>query len=241
MAILYRATWSDRVGTEPARRLDEMAEHSWAWRQESQAPGPIVEGRSDVELPDDRHHNIAVRRFATTYGRDAFELVTENSGPGTTALRTTAVRMVSDEGRFRTLVENRLEPDAPPERVSVGRPRVVHEPLECAENPKIGDSAVLRDALPVPADVIPALTDVLASSAREVPVIVCTEPDNDEDDRGVRWAETIARRSGVEATVDIGGRTPGRVRRRRRTRGRGERSNSARGQQSIRGEVRTDG
>jgi hypothetical protein len=89
-------------------------------------------------------------------------------------------------------------------RVSVGRPKVVHELLELATKPVLGTSALLTEPQAIPAYGIEILTELLAAPGRTLPVIVCSEPGGNHDGAWLTWANRIASRSeGVAVVVTI--------------------------------------
>ena len=60
------------------------------------------------------------------------------------------------------------------------------------------------EVTPFPAEGIGVLTDVLASSEREMPVVVCTEPDGSDTIAWTKAAELIAKRAeGVALVVTL--------------------------------------
>ena len=124
--------------------------------------------------------------------------------PGDETVWTTVIRVVSDQRGTHTLVENSMESDDLTLRVSVGRPKVVHELLDAASKPVLGTSALLTEPQAIPAAGISVLADILAAPGRTLPVIVCSEPGGNHDDSWRTWANKIAARSeGVAVVVTL--------------------------------------
>lgn len=97
-----------------------------------------------------------------------------------------------------------MESDDLTQRVSVGRPKIVHELLSAAAKPVPGSSALLTEPRSVPAAGISILSEILASPGRAVPVIVCTEPGGQHDASWRTWANRIAGRTeGVAAVITL--------------------------------------
>lgn len=86
-------------------------------------------------------------------------------------------------------------------RVSVGRPRVVHELLDASERPCLGASRILQEHLAIPENGIGLLTELLANPNRSLPVVVCAEPTNSKDDTWLLLATKVAARAEGIATV----------------------------------------
>jgi hypothetical protein len=83
----------------------------------------------------------------------------------------------------------------------VGRPRLVDDLLSIPGRPHLAGSGLFVDVQPIRADEVSALVELLQSPTRALPVIVCSEPGGDHDDRWTFWAERIARRAGGIASV----------------------------------------
>ena len=199
MSVLYRAIWTD--GTRSAS-LDELRLCASAWAQETTEPMPLVEGQTELDISQDRHRRIDYRPVSP----EAFELNVSDQKPGDGTVWTTVIRVLSDEGGVHTLVENRMESDDLTRRVSVGRPKVVHELLDRASKPVLGSSALLTEPQVIPAAGIEILTDILAAPGRTLPVIVCAEPGGNHDGSWLTWANRIASRAegiAVVVTLDI--------------------------------------
>lgn len=136
---------------------------------------------------------------------DAFELSTEDTSTAATTFWSTTVRLLYGDEGLTVLVENRMDSDVPTEEISRGRPRVVHALLQESATPTVGGSLVSGEVMVFPAAGIGVLTDVLASDDREMPVVVCSEPDGPDNNRWEKAAEAIAKRSeGVALVVTLG-------------------------------------
>lgn len=204
MAILYRAIWSDPAGDDAAERFARMREHAWSWAHEGAPPAPLQDGTSSHPLQLGGTRTITVRTFSTPEGVQAFELITEDAATTTTTVWATTVRLLLGREELLVLVENRMESDDPTEEISRGRPRVVHQLLQESQAPTFGGSRVAGEVMPFPAEGIGVLTDVLASSEREMPVVVCTEPDGPDTIAWTKAAELIAKRAeGVALVVTL--------------------------------------
>lgn len=89
-------------------------------------------------------------------------------------------------------------------RVSVGRPKVVHELLELAGKPVLGSSALLTAPLAIPSAGVGVLTDILGATGRRLPVIVCSEPGGNHDGSWQIWANRIATRTeGIAVVITL--------------------------------------
>lgn len=197
MSVLYRAVWNDALGTA---NLDELLQCAAAWAQETSEPEPLVEGQSEFDISQGRHRRIDYRQISD----DAFELTVNDQKPDDATVWTTVIRVVADGAGIHTLVENHMESDDFTLRVSVGRPKVVHELLELASKPVLGASALLTEPQAIPAHGIEILTELLAAPGRTLPVIVCSEPGGNHDGTWLTWANRIASRSeGVAVVVTI--------------------------------------
>ena len=125
MSVLYRAVWSDAPSAD---NLEKIRYCVAAWAQESSEPTPLVQGQTELDLSQGRHRRIDYRAITP----DAFEFTASDQKPGDATVWTTIVRVVADDTGIHTLVENRMESDDFTLRVSVGRPKVVHELLDVA-------------------------------------------------------------------------------------------------------------
>lgn len=197
MSVLYRAIWNDGSGTA---NLDELLHCAAAWAQETSEPEPLVEGQSEFDISQGRHRRTDYRQISD----DAFELTVNDQKPDDATVWTTVIRVVADGAGIHTLVENHMESDDFTLRVSVGRPKVVHELLQLASKPVLGTSALLMEPQAIPAHGIDILTDLLAAPGRTLPVIVCSEPGGNHDGTWLTWANRIASRSeGVAVVVTL--------------------------------------
>ena len=199
MAVIYRAMWTDKAGSDAFDRLRKCAA---SWAQDTTEPSPLVEGKSQVEISQGRQRDIHYRKI----DNGAFELQSSDYKPGEATVWTTVIQVVLDDSGLHSLVENRMESDDLALRVSVGRPRVVREMLQAAVMPKTGPSRLLLEPQAVPAEGIDILTDLLADPARTLPIIVCSEPGGDHDGSWLKWAKKIASRSeGVALVITLDG------------------------------------
>ncbi|KAA1426849.1 hypothetical protein F0U47_12200 [Nocardioides antri] len=180
---------------------------------EDPAARPLDDGSTKVTLTQNRSRIITIRTAESSTPGDAdgeivshvgIECVTQDSATEADASRTnwtTIVRVVTDLSSVHVWVENRVETDDLSLRVQVGRPRLVDDLLSIPGRPHLAGSGLFTEVQPILADEVAALTELLQSPTRALPVIVCSEPGGDHDDRWTIWAERIARRAGGIATV----------------------------------------
>lgn len=204
MAILYRAIWSDPTSEDASERFARMKDHAWSWAHEGEPPPRLEDGTTSHQLLRGGTRTITVRSFATPEEVQAFELTTEDALAETTTVWATTVRLLHGSDGFTILVENRMDSDDPAEEFSRGRPRVVHQLLQESTDPTFGGSRVAGEVTAVPAEGIGVLAEVLASPEREMPVVVCTEPDDRDTVLWRKTAAAIAKRSeGVALVVTL--------------------------------------
>lgn len=197
MSVLYRAVWTDDTGDVDLENLRRCVA---AWVQETAAPAPLIEGQAQFDVSQGRRRRVDYRLISPT----AFELTASDQKPGDATVWTTVIRIVADSSAVHVLVENRMESDDFTLRVSVGRPKVVHELLQCSGKPVLGASALVTGPQAIPAAGIDILTELLAAPGRTLPVIVCTEPGGSHDGTWLSWADRIASRSeGVAVVVTL--------------------------------------
>lgn len=200
MSVLYRAVWTDAMTSGQTGVIDELRRCTGAWVQETSEPSPLVEGQSELEVSQGRLRQVDYRPVSA----DAFEVTVSDQKPGDASVWTTIIRVVAGDSGVHTLVENRMESDDLTLRVSVGRPKVVHELLKTARKPTLGSSALLTESQAVPAAGITILTEILGASGRTLPVIVCSEPSGNHDGSWLRWADKIATRTeGVAVVITL--------------------------------------
>lgn len=200
MSVLYRAVWTDGSTAATDDVVDELRRCAAAWAQETSEPTPLVEGQAEVDVSQDRHRRIDYRPISP----EAFELTVSDQRPDDATVWTTVVRVVADAAGVNTLVENHMESDDITLRVSVGRPKVVHELLGVASKPVLGRSPLLTEPQTIPAPGISILTDILADPGRTLPVIVCSEPGGNHDGSWLTWANRVASRSeGIAVVITL--------------------------------------
>ena len=160
----------------------------------------MVEGQSELDLSQGRHRRIVYRPVST----EAFEVTVSDQNLGEGTEWTTAIRIVADHAGVHTLVENGVQSDDLTLRVSVGRPRIVHDLLEACERPSLGSSAILAGPQAIPAEGTGILTDILADPSRTLPVIVCSEPGGNHNGSWLVTASKIASRAeGVALVITL--------------------------------------
>lgn len=200
MSVLYRAVWTDKRLSGHGQAIEQMHRCVSDWAQDSPHSPALLDGETQLEVSQGRRRTVVHR----TVGSEGFEVVTSDQVPGETTEWTTAIRVIADDLGVHTLVENSMESDDFTLRVSLGRPKIVHELLVQAEKPTLGGSVVLTSPLAIPAEGVDILADILADPRRTLPVIVCSEPGGDHDPSWLIRANRIAARSeGVAAVITI--------------------------------------
>ncbi|NRD26758.1 hypothetical protein HRF36_09110 [Frigoribacterium sp. VKM Ac-2836] len=161
----------------------------------------MPEGESTFEVSQGRIRTVALR----TVTPEAFEIVATDEVPGDPTEWATVIRVIADQKGVHTLVELSMSSDDLARRVSVGRPKVVHELLAAVEKPRLGGSRLLLGPLDLPANGIAILTDLLADPTRSLPIIVCAEPTGPHADVWLRTADIIAARvEGIAVVITLG-------------------------------------
>jgi len=200
MSVVYRAIWSDEPSSDTERLVAGLKTRVAGWAQESPDPVAFVEGQSEWDVSQGRHRNVVHRAI----GSDAFEVTVTDQVPGDPTEWVTVIRVVADSTGVHTLVELSMSSDDLTVRVSVGRPRVVHELIEAAGKPKLAGSGLLSGPQAIPAAGITILTDLLADPERSLPTIVCSEPSGQHDGAWKRRAAKIAARAeGVAVVITL--------------------------------------
>lgn len=196
MSVLYRAVWAVDTST-PEVTLPQFLEGIARWAQETRDPTPIAEGTTHLRASQRRDREVSLRWVSG----EAFEVVVTDRTPEGRTEWTTVVRVVAEGGQTHCLVELDMSSDDLAQRVKVGRPRVVRELLTVGANPRLGGSRLVNDLVHIPANGTSILTDLLADTARTLPVVVCTEPSGVHDNGWIATAEAIATRVEGIATV----------------------------------------
>lgn len=202
MTVLYRAVWAADVAEDDAEEtVISSSRHAIAaWAQEAQEPEPLVEGSVELEISQGRRRRVTYRPLSEL----SFEVIIDDHTPEITTEWTTVIRTIATEGRVHTLIENRMNSDDFELRVSVGRPRIVHDLLEQSAKPRLGGSGVLTETQEIPAEAVQVLADTLADAKRTLPVIVCTEPVGAHDGSWTSTAARIASRTeGVAVVITL--------------------------------------
>lgn len=200
LSVLYRAIWSDIVTSDVEAGVQKFLQIASEWAQEVPGSTLLLEGRTALDLSQGRHRIVSYRAV----GPMAFEVIVNDQKPGDETDWTTIIQIVADGSVVRSLIENRMESADLTRRVSIGRPRVVHNLLAAAVKPCLGGSALLTKPEPIPAGGIGILTEKLADSDRSLPVIVCSEPWGSHDGGWLDVANKIAKRvEGVAIVVTL--------------------------------------
>ncbi|MGU3434352.1 hypothetical protein ACNHUS_15190 [Actinomycetes bacterium M1A6_2h] len=170
------------------------------WIQETEEPASLVEGCSEFDVSQGRHRRVSLR----TIGSDAFEVTATDEAAADPTEWSTVIRVVADDYGVHTLVELSMSSDDLARRVSVGRPKIVHDLLRAVDKPRLGGSGLLTEPLKLPTDAIAILADMLANPSRTLPIIVCAEPSGDDGGAWLRSAGKIAARSeGVAVVITL--------------------------------------
>lgn len=200
MTVLYRALWSAAATNNPDVVISESAGIASAWAKESADLLPLPEGRTELQVSQGRHRSVSYRSIGT----DAFEMIVDDQNPDEETDWTTVIRIVRDGDEIHSLVENRIESADVTRRVSIGRPKFVHDLLVAADKPRLGDSALLTAPQDIPAHGIDILTQILANPDRSVPVVVCSEPFGHHDGSWRTVAARIASRAeGIAVVITL--------------------------------------
>ncbi|MFP7834893.1 hypothetical protein [Marisediminicola sp. LYQ134] len=200
MSVLYRAVWSDTTTADRVPVIETLRNCVAVWTQERSDPEPMPEGESHFQVSQGRDRTVSLRSI----GSEAFELTAVDIVPGDPTEWVTAIRAVADGTGIHTLVELSMSSDDLARRVSVGRPRIVHELLGVAAKPHLGGSRLVREPLALPSNGISILTDLLADETRRLPIIVCAQPNGENTDAWQRVAATIASRAeGVAVVITL--------------------------------------
>ncbi|MCG8656769.1 hypothetical protein [Yimella sp. NH-Cas1] len=199
MSVLYRAVWSDRVNGKAEMIVASQLRQVASWIHGSPTHEPLTEGESRLTVSG-RDRTIYFRRLGT----DAFEVSVTDQAPGDDTQWTTTIRVRASDGYIYSLVENGMESDDVTKRVSIGRPRIVHDLLAGSEKPCLRGSVILTGSQAIPAERVPILTDLLADPNRTLPVIVCSEPPGAHKGEWLDRANRIATRTeGVAIVVTL--------------------------------------
>lgn len=207
MSVLYRALWTDDSQPDLGAYIAEVRRRFSVWATESAEPVSLENGATTLDLRMNRTRAIAVRSLdgAELHGKPLIGLegVTVDSATDRRddTAWTTVMRVVADGTAAHVWVENRVETNDLSLHVSVGRPRLVDELLALPGNPYIGGSSLPVEPISVSAEEVPVLVEILRSSTRRLPVIVCSEPGEPGDGRWLTRADRIGRRAGGIATV----------------------------------------
>lgn len=197
MSILYRAVWSDSLITSPPLLIESFKKCTAAWIQETPDPQPLLEGNSELPLSQGRLRQVAMRSPSSK----AFEVIATDGIPGDATEWVTTIRVIAQDGSMHGLVELSMSSDDVTRRISIGRPRIVHELLGIGEVPHLGSTRILRETQAIPANGIGLLLDILADPNRSLPVIVCAAPNENDDGMWLRTADKIASRTEGVAIV----------------------------------------
>lgn len=197
MSVLYKAIWSDASSPDPASLVERLKTCVAKWIQETEEPVPLIEGSSEFDVSQGRHRRILFRMI----GSDAFEVTATDEAGSDPTEWSTVIRVVANEQGVHTLVELSMSSDDLARRVSVGRPKVVHDLLSAADKPRLGGSGLLTEPLVLPANAITILAEMLATRSRTLPIIVCTEPSGHDGGAWRHSAGKIAARSEGVAVV----------------------------------------
>lgn len=200
MSVLYRALWSDRLSGSPGKILDGLRARISAWAQETAEPKAMVEGLTEFDVSQGRRREVTFRPV----GAMAFEITVTDHVAGDPTEWVTTIRISEDAGNVYSLVELSMSSDDLAKRVSVGRPRIVHDLLEASDKPILGGSRLVSGALALPANGVEIIAEMLGNPARTLPIIVCAEPNDSNDGLWLGAAHKIATRAeGVAVVITL--------------------------------------
>lgn len=200
LSVLYRAVWSDKVVGAQDTVLAKLRLLIAGWAQETDEPSDLSKGLAEYDVSQNRHREVVFRPL----GEDAFEVAVTDRASGDHTEWVTMIRTVLDGESVHTFVELTMSSDDLARRVSVGRPKIVHDLLESADKPYLGGSGLVSGALAIPANGIAILTEMLGKPARTLPIIVCAEPNGRHDQSWLQTAEMIAARAeGVAVVITL--------------------------------------
>lgn len=183
---------------------------AWATEATGDVPqlsdGPTVVTLQRLRMPERQPYtverSVSVRAVEDNEGAHGFEGTTRETSAGMTW--TTIVRVVAVAGGTHVWVENQAESERlVGVRLAVGRPRIVDDLLAACPSARLGGSGLMVEPQPIPSGAVPILVEHLQSPDRTLPVIVVSQPNNDDGDPGawLRRASRIARRVSGVATV----------------------------------------
>lgn len=207
MTVLYRALWSEPLEGDAATRLEELRRIVAEWvrpQRPSDEPFPLGE----FHYPGFRNGRDRRGEHFDVPGR-GFRFRTADQGELPTDVWRVDVRVLVDDadggerpagdapasgGRsIHCLVENSLESDEPTSAVSIARPNVVGGLLKVMARAHLGTTTIMPLAVKAADMGVGNLVEHIRNPKRKLPVIVCTEPP--EDNLGwEKYVEDIARR-----------------------------------------------
>ncbi|MFT4229444.1 MAG: hypothetical protein QM602_04065 [Microbacterium sp.] len=210
MSVLYRALWASKPD-DTSEYLARTRQLFSAWAVEDSDSDSLEDGTTVVTLTrarltdgEEQHYaierSISLRTVGDADSAHGFEGITRETADGMTW--TTSTRVLSSDSAAHVWVENQVEADRLiGVRLSVGRPRVVDDLLGASPVADLGGSRLQIEPLSIPADGVPILVEHLRSEDRTLPVIVASQPNNDDGGAWRRRANRIARRVVGVATV----------------------------------------
>lgn len=200
MSIQYRAVWSDPLDSDATANVDRLKAIVGEWTHEGTEAEPLQDGASEFQVSHGRHRHFLMR----TINPHAFEVTVTDRVSGDSTEWMTVIRVVADETNLHTLVELSMSSEDIATRITVARPKVVHDFLKGAKKPVLAGSGLLTEPLELPANGIQILTDKLADPSRSLPIIVCAEPAGSHDVSWLKNARSIAARSeGVAVVITL--------------------------------------
>lgn len=194
MSLLYRAIWNGKTSAGD-NFLDLVKSEVSSWINHSEH-SPLDEKSESFTLPNGSNRKYTYRDLENC----GFEAeVFDTSAEGTKW--TTLIRAYRSENSISLLVENGMESEDLSLRVKVGRPRIVDSLLRLFEKPHLDGSVILTEPIQIPANGIDILVDLLEDPSRTLPIIVCTQPNREDNDRWKYQAKRISNRVEGVATV----------------------------------------
>ncbi len=198
--MLYRAIWSDTATTDRDSATERLMARVSAWAQELDDAPALEDGEGLFIVSQGRHRRTSTRSMNPA----GFEFIATDQIPDQPTEWVTTIRVVTDDAGIHVLVELSMSSDDLSARISVGRPRIVHDLLVASEKPHLGGSGLVSDVTTIPANGVPVLTEMLGDAKRTLPIIVCAEPERDADGGWLRRARMMATRTeGVAIVVTL--------------------------------------
>lgn len=189
MSTLYRSTWSDNYADNGPSILKNLQCEISKWIYGSSTAIPL---ESEANIGNKGNGLQRSYRMATLDSA-GFSIKVVDKGEDGTVWNTDIKVIVRDE-TIHVLVENGMESDDIAQRLSLGRPRIVRSLLNSFKKPSLGPTSLQINPVAIPSNGVDILVDILVDNNRQLPVIVCTEPEYGASKRWLNTAKSIANR-----------------------------------------------